>query len=410
MSDLFFAKVQELIEQNTPFAMAIVVRAEKPTSGKPGDKAVITADGTMVGWIGGSCSQPTVIREALKALQEGKSRFIRLSPDPAKLTPQEGLIDFPMTCFSGGTLEIYIEPQYPQPRLLIVGGLPVAQALAALGRVLNYDVIMVDPDRTGDGNLTTLEGIQQQIRPDTYVVVATHGSYDEVALEHVLKARPRYVGLVASRKRLQAVLDYLRVQGVAEEDLQRIKAPAGLDIGAHRGDEIAVSILAEIIQRRRSTPADDWSAPEPAPAMQIALQAIPLAVPEAAASETPAKPEPAAPEVGKPEPAALIAPGIAIDLVCGMEVEIASARFTYEYEGKTYYFCAPGCKLAFRRDPESFLHPKVAIDPVCGMEVDTASAQHSSEYRAKTYYFCSAGCKATFDEHPEAYAIAMHHH
>src|SRR5262245_54502820 len=103
----FFSKAQELLEQNVPFATAIVVRAEKPTSGKPGDKALITADGTLYGWIGGSCSQPTVIREAQKALKEGRSRFIRLSPDPDKLTPRDGLMDFALTCFSGGTLEIY---------------------------------------------------------------------------------------------------------------------------------------------------------------------------------------------------------------------------------------------------------------------------------------------------------------
>src|SRR5215218_7655728 len=127
MFDEFYSRAHDLIRQGIPFATAIVVRAEKPTSGKPGDKALITADGTMYGWIGGSCAQPTVIRESLKALKEGKSRFIRLSPDPAALTPRDGLMDFALTCFSGGTLEVYIEPQYPQPRLLIVGNLPVAQ-------------------------------------------------------------------------------------------------------------------------------------------------------------------------------------------------------------------------------------------------------------------------------------------
>lgn len=339
----FFSKAQELLDQNMPFVMALVVRAEKPTSGKPGDKALITAKGDMYGWIGGSCSQPTVIREAMKALKEGKSRFIRLSPDPSKLTPRDGLIDLPITCFSGGTLEIYIEPQYPQPRLLVIGNLPVARALASLGKVMNYDVVMVDPDNNGQNLddtaqiVTSLTDIAQHIRPDTYAVVATHGNFDETALEQVLKAHPRYIGVVASHKRFQSILEYLRLQGLDESDLARIKAPAGLDIQAQQGDEIALSILAEIVQyRRNAQAADTWDITPP--------EAVPV---EAAPTEQP---------VAQPEPAS----GIAIDPVCFMEVEIATAKFTYDYEGKTYYFCAPGCKMAFRKNPEEYLKPEYA--------------------------------------------------
>jgi xanthine dehydrogenase accessory factor len=302
------------------------------------------------------------------------------------------LIDFPLTCFSGGTLEIFIEPQYPQPRLLVIGSLPVARALVSLGRVMHYDVIAVDPD--GDNHsqadgapvVTALTDIGLHVRPDTYAVVATHGNFDEAALEPLLKARPRYIGLVASRKRFQAVLNYLRAQGIDEADLERIKAPAGLDIQAQGGDEIAVSILAEIIQYRRNNQATDWDAP--------------------ATTDEPT--EPAMPTT--PEMATETASGTAIDPVCLMDVDIATARYTYDYEGKTYYFCAPGCKLAFRRNPEEYLHPTVAIDPVCGMEVQTASAQYSSEYRGKTFYFCGEGCKVTFDQNPEAYVTVMHHH
>lgn len=400
----FFSKAQELLDKNKPFATAVVVRAEKPTSGKPSDKALITADGTLYGWVGGSCSQPTVIREALKALRDGKSRFIRLSPNPESLTPRDGLIDFPMTCFSGGMLEIYIEPQYPQPRLLVVGSLTVARALVSLGKVMNYEVVAVDPD--GDGSaltdahhvVTVLADLADFVHPETYAVVATHGNFDEAALEYVLKANPRYVGLVASRKRFQAVLEYLKLQGVDESDLGRIKAPAGLDIQAQQGDEIALSILAEIVQyRRNALEAADWSeAVEEAASTHeantgsvIEAQSIPVDIPIQ--------------EVNS---------GIAIDPVCKMEVEIASAKFTYEYEGKMYYFCAPGCKLAFRKNPQEYLQPEpsVAIDPVCGMEVNTASAHYTSEYHGKTYYFCGAGCKTTFDQNPAAYVTVMHHH
>jgi xanthine dehydrogenase accessory factor len=136
MFDDFFVTAHALTERGQAFATATVVRAEKPTSGKPGDKAIITADGSLIGWIGGSCAQPTVIKEALKALREDESRLIRLSPDPAAQTPRPGLLDVPMTCYSGGTLEIYIEPHHPRPRLLIVGNLPVAQSLLHLGKAL----------------------------------------------------------------------------------------------------------------------------------------------------------------------------------------------------------------------------------------------------------------------------------
>lgn len=331
MFHAFFNKARELLEDNTPFVMAVVVRSEKPTSGKPGDKALITADGTMYGWIGGSCSQPTVIREALRALKDGKSRFIRLSPDPKNAAPRDGLIDLPITCFSGGTMEIYIEPQYPQPRLMIVGSLPVARTLVALGQVMNYDVVVVDPDSNFTNSaahvVTDLADIARHIRPDSYVVVATHGNYDEVALEQILKTNPRYVGLVASRKRFESVVDYLTAQGVDEAAIKHIKAPAGLDIHAQLGDEIAVSILAEIVQVRRTAET---------------------------ATDHKMQHEHAAPVPTSP------APGIAIDPVCHMEVEIASAKYSSVYRDETYYFCAPGCKRSFDKNPEAYLaaeHP-----------------------------------------------------
>ena len=264
MYDEFFSKAHELIRQGVPFATAIVVRAERPTSGKPGDKAIITADGTMHGWIGGSCAQPTVIREALKALRADESRFVRLSPNPLEQPPREGLSDVPMTCFSGGTLEIYIEPQQPQPRLIVIGNLPVARALAELGRAMSYHTIVVDPSHQGDPApyadelLTDLTRISAYVTPVTSIVIATHGQYDELALEQALATSAPYIGLVASRKRADSVREYLAQQGFTGEQLGRFKSPAGLDIQARRGDEIALSIMAEIVQRRRNSAELAW--------------------------------------------------------------------------------------------------------------------------------------------------------
>ena len=390
MYDEFFSKANELMQAGVPFATATVIYAEKPTSGKPGDRAIVTADGVMYGWIGGSCAQPSVIKEARKALATDEPRLIRLSESPDDQPPREGRIDLPMTCFSGGTLEIMIEPQLPQPRLLIVGNLPVAQALLHLAQAMNYHVIAVDLDNEHGGMshadevVTSLDDIAEQIRPGTYVVVTTHGNYDELALEKILKVHPTYVGLVASPKRAQAVREYLDLQGISAEELLPLKAPAGLDIQARRGDEIALSIMAEIVQRRRNAEAGEQiperAAPESHELLQVSLDF--------------------APPPGSPE-------DVAIDPVCGMSVHIASAKYVYEYGGEKYYFCSAGCKTKFSQDPEGYLAKAApsgeAVDPICLMSVDIATAEYMSEYEGEPVYFCSAGCKEAFDRDPVQY-------
>jgi xanthine dehydrogenase accessory factor len=325
MFDDFFAKSLELHERGEPFATATVVRAEKPTSGKPGDKAIVTARGEMLGWIGGSCAEPTVIAEALKALAEDKSRLVRLSTEAVPEHRRDGVSDLPMTCYSGGTMEIYIEPHQPRTRLLIVGGQHVAQALAHLGRAMGYEIVSAAPRSEAhpladaDRRIDDLERLGEMVTPRTYVVVATHGHYDEVALVPALRSGARYVGLVASRKRAASVLDYLRGQGLDEAELAALHVPAGLDIQARRGEEIAVSILAEIVQHRRRVEAA-----------------------EAAAAVQPAR---------SPERR----PTTAIDPVCGMTVETAGALHTYEHRGETYYFCGAGCRSRFAKDPDRIL-------------------------------------------------------
>lgn len=342
MYDEFFAKAHELVQRGDPFVTATVVRSEKPTSGKPGDKAIITTDGVMHGWIGGSCAQPTVIKEALKSLATGECRLVRLSTDPQAQTPREGLLDLPMTCFSGGTMEIYIEPQPPRPRLLIVGALPVAQALAHLGAAMNYHVVAVDLDGSGKGLphadevLTSLDEIAPQIKPFTYVVVATHGNYDELALEKILVGHSTYVGLVASPARAKAVRDYLVGQGLTETDLLPLKAPAGLDIQARRGDEIALSIMAEIVQRRRNSEIMDLELSQ----KKLESLPIPLAKADQQHADHHAHVEP----VGE----------TAIDPICHMTVDIKTAKYTSEFEGTIYYFCCPGCKTKFEKDPTTY--------------------------------------------------------
>jgi xanthine dehydrogenase accessory factor len=319
----YLARAHALSASGQPFALATVVRAERPTSAKAGAKAIITPDGALAGWVGGSCAQPTVIREALKALEDGQPRLVRLTP-PEKLgrASQEGVVEVALTCISGGTLEVYIEPHLPQPHLVVIGHLPIAEALVTLGKGLGYRATVLGLDATpqrfpqADLVLDHLDFAQVKLgkggrqSAPTYVVVATHGNYDEEALEWALNTEAAYVALVASRTRAEAVLQFLREDGLTEERLARLKYPAGLDIGATTPEEIALSILAEIVQRRPRASTIEEARPAPAEA---------------------------------------------IDPVCGMAVEIATARYVAAHAGQTYYFCSAGCKRSFEKEPSQYL-------------------------------------------------------
>ncbi len=299
MDDLL-GRAYELRVRGEPFALATVVRADRPVSARPGMKALILADGTMVGWVGGSCTHPVVVREALAALGSGMPRLICLAPE-GQDDRREGVIRHLMTCHSGGTLEIYIEPVLPKPQLLLIGEAPLVSALSELGRLQGLSVLAVDAGKAHD--------LEAKITPSTYVVVATMGTSDEEALEHVVGRGAAYVALVSSRKRAEAVFAYLRSRGVPSKELQRIKVPAGLDIGAVTPEEIALSIMAEIIQVRRARPVVQ--------------------------TEVPATVE-------------------ATDPVCGMAVEVATAKYKADYHGTTYHFCSAHCKTAFEREPARY--------------------------------------------------------
>jgi xanthine dehydrogenase accessory factor len=319
----------ELLARGEAFVMATVVRCRPPTSGKPGDKAIIYADGRLAGWIGGGCAQPVVIREALKALADGKPRLVRISP--AADGSEEGVIDYTMTCHSGGALDIYIEPIQPGPHIVILGRSPVATTLARLGKAAGYTVSVVISD--GDtAEVADAQVIQDRdfelgrlrITPQTYLVVSTQGEGDEEALERAAGSGAGYVAFVASKTKAGKVLDFLRQKGVAEEKLSQVRAPAGLDLGAATPEEIAVSILAEIVQVRRQ----GRSTTKPA------QPALPILAAEGATEAMEAK-----------------------DPVCGMMVDTAKARYQSEYQGSSVYFCCAGCKQKFDQQPSRYIRP-----------------------------------------------------
>ena len=211
------------------FALATVVSVRRPASTQRGDRALITAEGSLTGWIGGACSEPIVVREALRSLQEGRPRLVRIAPPGSVEEAAEDVVLAESHCASGGTVEVLIEPQLPKPQLVITGESPAARTLAELARTIGWRV---------SGELTA--------DPDA-VVVATMGRMDEDMLAAALRTPARYVGLIASARRAAVVIEALRERGVGEEQLARVCSPAGLDLGPGSQDEIAVAILAELV-------------------------------------------------------------------------------------------------------------------------------------------------------------------
>nr|MBA2678403.1 XdhC family protein [Ktedonobacteraceae bacterium] len=234
MSQNLLELAYQLTQAGKPFVLATVVWCERPTSAKPGAQAIIQDDGQiglLTGWVGGSCTQPVVLREALRSLRQGDDPYLLRVGASDKGIARDDVRIFPMTCTSGGVIDIYMEPHLPQPQLVLVGASPVAHALAQLAPVLNFSVIQTD---SADLN-------QIALHSQTYILVATHGQYDEDVLEHVLRSPARYIGIVASHRRADSIRDYLRTSQLSEEQIARLKAPAGLDTGAVTPEEIASS-------------------------------------------------------------------------------------------------------------------------------------------------------------------------
>ena len=298
--DLF----NELRAREEAFVLATVVAYKSPQSAKPGSKAIIRADGEMIGWIGGGCVQPIVLREAKEALRSGKPKLLTISPDEPR-DNWKGVGSYRMTCEGGGSLEIYLEPFLPKPQLLIVGRSPVAQTVAHLGHMLDFKVIVADPEvksehfPDADLLLTDLNVVRDHIDESSFVVVATMGNGDEEGLLAVIGTRPRYLGLVASEKKSQALFEYARETGASEEDIARFKCPAGIELGSETLPEIALSVAAEIVSLRRSNVT-----------------------------------EPVSTKVAK-------------DPVCGMTVDVENAKYTSVVNNETIYFCCLRCKETF---------------------------------------------------------------
>ncbi|MDE3137533.1 MAG: XdhC family protein [Acidobacteriota bacterium] len=351
MFDRFLQKAEELVARGESFAFAVVVRTEGHSSGKAGDNAIVTVDGQLWGWVGGGCTQPVVIKEALKALADGRARLVRIAPEASPESPA-GIVDYTMKCHSGGALDIFIEPVTAKPRILILGRSPVARTLARLAAAVEFSVAVAAPEASrenfpdADVVLDDLGLGDVKIGPQTFIVVSTQGERDEDGVELALSTEASYIAFVASRTKAEKILKSFAAAGATEERLKRVRAPAGMAIGAKSPEEIAVSILAEIIQVKAAR-AQSAQATQPAPAAQPAQSAT-LRLGQITLGAEPEKSAETAAGTGQTSAEE------AIDPICGMTVKIARAKYFSEYRGNKFYFCCAGCKQAFEQQPEKY--------------------------------------------------------
>jgi len=292
-------RADELRAARTPFVVATVVRAQRPTSVHSGDAALVLGDGTIEGFVGGTCAEQSVRLHALRVLETGEALLLRILPGDDDEPAIEGAVTVQNPCLSGGSLEIFLEPMLAPPRVVVVGETPIADAVVRLGSELDLATEQAWP---GD-ELEPSEG-------DLAVVVAAHGRDELRALRRALDGDVPYVGLVASRVRGAAVTAELRAEGV---DASRLETPAGLDIGARTPEEIALSILARIVAVRRGEQA-------------VAVHVVPAAD-----------------------------PATAVDPVCGMAVAASDDTSHVEHDGRIVYFCCDGCRATFEQDPARFV-------------------------------------------------------
>jgi xanthine dehydrogenase accessory factor len=299
------ARASDLASRREPFVHATVVRAQRPTSAHAGDTALVLPGGEILGFVGGNCVESSVREYSLQILASGEPLLLRVVPGEPSRNAEEGAVEVSNPCLSGGAIEIFLQPRIPAPRVLVVGTTPVAQALETLGSGVGFAMELADGEsaepRAGDAAL----------------IVASHGKAEEAALEAGLRAGVPYVALVASATRGAAVLASLEID---PELSGRVFTPAGLQLGARTPGEIALSILAQLIQERAGA---RHQAPPPAPASARTTGGD-------AGSVT------------------------AVDPVCGMNVAAVDTSLHLEHHGITVYFCSPGCRAAFRKDPERY--------------------------------------------------------
>ena len=310
-------RASELKKEGHSFAIVTVINTIAPTSAKPMSKAIIHSNGEIEGWIGGGCSIHTVISEGINCIKTGKSIVLRLSPEEIsenRITYKKEVF---LTCESGGTLEFHIEPVLPMIKLIIYGDTPTAYALANMGSYLNYNCIICSTDSVEEKRLSEKVNIVNNFKSfsgNCAIVIATQGKNDVKALKSALSSKPNFISMIISRKKAVSITRQLKKLGISDDEVRKIKFPAGLSINANTPEEIAISILAELINERNSEDKNE----------QTILEIID----------------------NKKE----------IDPICKMVVDPENAADKFEFDGGMYYFCCSGCKEKFALEPSSYIN------------------------------------------------------
>lgn len=299
-------------EAQQPFALVTVLRAQAPTSAKPGDKALVNADGQIHGWIGGGCAQPAVVKTVRQALADGQPRTIRIAPAAESAERSlDDVLEFGMACHSGGTLELFIDPVLPAATLLVIGDSPVARALAGLAPQVGLQVVAMARGATAADfpqGVRVLDDddaarVREQVAAGGLAVVATQGRRDMQGLTAALAAQPRALWFVASARKAQVLRESLVAAGEDAQAVAAIRAPAGEAIGAQTPQEVALSVLAAVVaeRRRHADPKATVPAASQEAAVAAVSQAIEGAEPRSCCGSSARQPAVEAPPV--PEPA-----------------------------------------------------------------------------------------------------------
>ena len=303
------ARARELEEMGEAHALATVVRVDRPVSARPGDRAVVTTDGLLHGWVGGSCTEPIVVREALAALADGTPRLVLLRPAGTARPPEQpGVVTQVTTCASEGGVDVFVEPRLPKARVFVVGSSPATRSLVELAAGLGYRTLAVLDDpaellERADARISLEQLAAARMRREDAIVVGTMNRYDEAGLRAALQTAAGYVGLVASRRRGKQVLEALEAAGLSAEALARIVTPAGVDLGPCSQEEIGLAVLADMVAHKNLLQEETSGG--------------------------------------------ICSPTEAVDPVCGMTVAVTATALSVELAGTTHYFCGPGCRDSF---------------------------------------------------------------
>ena len=312
-------QISKYMGQGEEFAVAHVIWREAPSSGKPGDKAIILKDGTIIGWIGGGCVKGIAVKEAREAIRENRSRLVRIDPDEGN-SEDSSHKTYRMTCHSGGTMELFIEPITPNPQLIIVGKSNIARALSKLAIATNLRVHVLSND-VHKGMFPGVNNIHDRvdfskinIDKNTFIVVSTQGEDDEESIRKALETSCNYVGFISSLRKSVKIKEYLEQTELSVNRINELKIPVGMDINAKLPEEIAISILAEIVQLFRDPNRKEDQESDTA-----------------------------------------INDDTYINPVCRVAVSKKDAKHVLEYGAHTVYFCCDGCKVSFDTEPEKYI-------------------------------------------------------